>query len=100
MGYKVLWTNQAIKTADDVVKYLREEWTEKEVNDFLDKVDNTISLIEVNPKLYRASDKKPNIHLAIIKRRTLLVYQVRPVKKQIILLLFWNPKKNPKKMKY
>jgi plasmid stabilization system protein ParE len=100
MTYKALWTNQAIKTADDVVKYLREEWTEKEVTDFLDKIDHIISMIEINPKLFRASVKKPNVHLAIIKRRTLLVYQVRPLKKQVIILLFWNPKRNPKKMKY
>lgn len=100
MSYKAQWTNRAIKTADDVVKYLREEWTEKEVEDFLDKVDNIISMIEINPKLFRASTKRSHVHLAIIKRRTLLVYQVRPLKKQVILLLFWNPKKNPKKLKY
>ena len=100
MSYKALWTNRAIKTADDVVKYLRDEWTEKEVDGFLDKVDDIIATIEINPKLFRASGKRPNVHLAIIKRRTLLVYQVRPLKKQVILLMFWNPKKNPKKFKY
>ncbi len=100
MSYKVLWTNRAIKTADDVVKYLREEWTKKEVDNFLDKVDDIITTIEINPKLFRASIKRPNIHLAIIKRKTLLVYQIRPNKKQIALLLFWNPKQNPKKLKY
>jgi hypothetical protein len=100
MSYKALWTNKAIKTAEDVVKYLREEWTEKEVDDFLNKVDDIIATIETNPKLFRASSKRPNIHLAIIKRKTLLVYQVRPHKKQIALLLFWNAKQNPKKLKY
>lgn len=100
MSYKALWTNRAIKTAEDVVKYLRDEWTEKEVDDFLNKTDDIIATIEINPKLFRASAKRPNVHLAIIKRRTLLVYQVRPLKKQVILLMFWNPKKNPKKLKY
>lgn len=100
MIYKALWTNRAIKTAGDVVKYLRDEWTEKEVNDFLDKVDSIIEMIEINPKLFRESSKKSHIHLAIIKRRMLLVYQVRPIKKQVVLLMFWNPKKNPKKIKY
>jgi hypothetical protein len=100
MSYNTLWTNRAIKTANDVVKYLRDEWTEKEVDDFLDKVDNIIAMIEINPKLFRASNKRSHVHLAIIKRRTLLVYQVRPIKKQVVLLMFWNPKKNPKKIKY
>ena len=100
MSYKALWTNRAIKTIDDVINYLRDEWTEKEVDNFLDKVDDVIATIEINPKLFRASAKRPNVHLAIIKRRTLLVYQIRPLKKQVVLLLFWNSKKNPKKMKY
>ena len=100
MIYEVLWTNKAIKTAEDVVKYLREEWTQKEVDNFLDKVDDVIATIEINPKLFRASSKRANIHLVVLKRKTILVYQIRPQKKQIALLLFWNPKKNPKKLKY
>ncbi len=100
MSYNALWTNRAIKTVDDVIEYLRGEWSEKEVDSFLDKVDDIVATIEINPKLFRASAKKPHIHLAIIKRRILLVYQIRPLKKQIILLMFWNPKQNPKKMKY
>lgn len=100
MNYKVLWTNRAIKSAENIVKYLEEEWTEKEANDFLDAVDDIIEAIELNPKLFRASLKRPHIHLAIIKRRTLLVYQIRPQKKQITLLLFWNPKQSPKKLRY
>ena len=100
MSYKALWTNRAMKTATDIVKYLREEWTEKEVRQFLDKVDEIIATIEINPKLFRASLKKPHVHLVVIKRRTLLIYQVRPAKKQIALLMFWNTKKNLKKLKY
>lgn len=99
-GYKTLWTNRALKTASDIVKYLKEKWTEKEADNFLDKIDEIIATIEMNPKLFRVSVKKPNVHLVVIKRRTLLIYQVRPAKKQIILLMFWDTKKNPKKLKY
>jgi hypothetical protein len=80
-AYKAIWTNTAIKTAGDIVKYLREEWTDREVDNFLGKVDEIISTIEINPKLFRASIKRNNVHLVVIKRRTLLVYQVRPAKK-------------------
>ena len=100
MNYQVQWSNQAIKTVNSVIKYLREEWTEKEVDNFLNKLDDVVSMIEINPELFRGSIKKKHVHLAIIKRRTLLVYQVRPQKKQVILLMFWNPKQNPKKFKY
>jgi plasmid stabilization system protein ParE len=100
MYYKIFWTNKAFKTAENIIKYLREEWTEKEVNNFLNEIDSIISTIESNPKLFIASSKRPNVHLALIYKRTYLVYQIRPHKKQIALLLFWNPKQNPKKLKY
>ena len=100
MGYKALWTNSAIKTAEDVVNYLRKEWTNKEVDNFLNKTDNIIATIESNPKLFIASTKRPNVHLALIYRRTFLVYKIYPQKRHIVLLLFWGPKQNPKKFKY
>lgn len=100
MLYKTLWTNRAIKTAQNIINYLREEWTEKEVDNFLNEVDGLIATIESNPKLFRASSKRANIHLALINRKTFLIYQVHTQKKQIALLLFWNTKQNPKKLKY
>ncbi len=100
MSYKVYWTKQASITVNKVVQYLREEWTEKEVDSFLDKVDEIIETIAINPRLFRASSKRQNVHLAIIKRRTILAYRVMPQKRQIALLMFSFAKQNPKKFKY
>ena len=100
MSYTVIWSDRAKKTITDVINYLREEWTEKEVNEFLDRVDDMVTTISSNPRLFRASFKRPNVHLALIHRRTYLVYQVLAPKKQIAILLFWGPKQNPKKLKY
>ena len=100
MSYQVYWTPQTKKTANKIVEYLRKEWAEKEVDDFLNRIDVVVSMIEINPKLFVSSVKKPNIHLTVIKRKTILVYQIRPLKKQIALLLFWNPKQDPEKFKY
>jgi plasmid stabilization system protein ParE len=98
--YKVLWTDMAHKTINSIIEYLRDEWTEREVNNFLDELDRTIQAIEVYPKLFKSSAKRKNIHLALINKHTILVYQVRQNKRQIILLLFWGTKQNPKKIKY
>ncbi len=99
-SYSVFWTDKAQETAIDIVDYLRQEWTEKEVNAFLDEVDRTINAIEIYPKLFRQSAKRKSVHLALINKHTILVYQVRENKKQIALLLFWNAKQNPRKLKY
>ena len=100
MLYKIQWTDKAIKTAENIVNYLKNKWTEKEVNIFLNDIDKVIALIETNPKLFKASIKRKNVHLALLSKHTFLVYQIRENKKQIILLLFWGTKQNPKKLKY
>lgn len=51
MSYSIVWSNRAIKTAGDIVNYLRKEWTEREVDNFLNQVDEIIATIEKNPKL-------------------------------------------------
>jgi plasmid stabilization system protein ParE len=99
-SYQALWTDTAKQTINKIVGYLRKEWTEKEVDAFLDEVDRTVNAIEIYPKLFRQSTKRKNIHLALISKHTILVYQIRPNKKQIALLLFWGTRQSPKKLKY
>lgn len=100
MVYSVFWTNKAIKKANAIADYIRSEWTEKEVDNFLNEVDRIIGLIEINPKLFRVSAKRENIHLALVTKHTILIYQLKPHKKQVNILLFWNTKQNPKKLSY
>ena len=88
MLYKIQWIDKAIKTAENIVNYLQNKWTEKEVNIFLNDIDKVIALIETKSKLFKASIKRKNVHLALLSKYTFLVYQIRENKKQIILLLF------------
>lgn len=45
MAYSIFWTNKDIKKANTIVDYIRTEWTEKEVDNFLNEVDRIIALI-------------------------------------------------------
>ncbi len=67
MSYQVYWTPQAKKTANKIVEYLRKEWTEKEADDFLNRVDVVVSMIELNPKLFVASAKKTRCRGLVVR---------------------------------
>jgi plasmid stabilization system protein ParE len=73
-SYSVFWTDQAQETAIDIVEYLRQAWTEKEVNAFLDEVDRTIKAIEIYPKLFRQSAKRKNVHHALQVLQTCVLF--------------------------
>lgn len=99
-SYKVFWTDTAEKTAGNIIKYLRREWTEREVTHFLNEVDRTINAIEIYPRLFKPSEKRKNVYLALISKHTFLVYQIRPAKQHIVLLMFWDTRQNPRRSKY
>ena len=100
MAYKIEWTLQSISTFEDIIHYLEKEWTKREVENFVLEVEEKLKLIADRPRLYKESSKKKNVHRTVITRQTSLVYRVKSLKKEIELILFWDNRKNTKKLKY
>ena len=48
-GYKILWTKEANDNLDSILKYLEENWTEKEIRKFAQKLNTRINIIKQNP---------------------------------------------------
>lgn len=94
MAKKVIWSNEAIKSFDNVLNYLNENWTEKEVDDFILQTDAAIELISKFPLMFRRFNKR-NIRAALITKHNLLIYKV--YKSHINILNFWDTRQDPKK---
>lgn len=96
MAYKIIWSPEAINLFDKIILYLSENWSSKEVGNFIADVEHTISLLEKNPFLFRGSSKE-NVHEALITKHNLLLYQINEDDHNVELLSFWDNRKNPKK---
>jgi plasmid stabilization system protein ParE len=94
---KILWTPKAVETFNQVVNYLSDSWTEKVTNDFVKKVNNTITLIEMGTVTFRPTGKK-NIHEVPVTKHNLLIYRIK--KTHIELLRFYDTRQNPLKKKF
>jgi plasmid stabilization system protein ParE len=57
-GYKILWTNHALKELEDTISYLEEKWTDKELQNLAIKMEETLLLIYHNPYLFQVSEVK------------------------------------------
>jgi plasmid stabilization system protein ParE len=44
--FQILWTDEAISNLDDIIDYLNDKWTEREIIHFKKKLSRQISLIE------------------------------------------------------
>lgn len=52
-GYKILWTDHALKELESTFEYLIENWSEKELNGLALKIEEILFLISKNPNLFQ-----------------------------------------------
>ncbi len=97
---EVIWTERALKSYFNVADYLKEEWGNVVVETFNTKVLEVIEQIEEMPLMFEASKKYKNVRKGFITQHNILFYRVKPRKKKIELLVFWDTRQNPKRIKY
>jgi plasmid stabilization system protein ParE len=94
MVKEIRWTKEARDTFENVVRYLDQNWTEKEITAFIRSSNKVIDFITEYPNMFRKTTK-PNVREALITSQNLLIYKI--YSKQIDLLVFWDTRKNPRK---
>ncbi len=48
---EVLWTNLARRSFHNIIEYLRQEWSEREVENFLNRTDEMLIAIKKYPEM-------------------------------------------------
>lgn len=96
-GYKILWTQHAVSELKEIVQYLEENWTERELRNFSEELDHTIELISKNPELFQASTTKKNIRRAVIAKYTNLYYRINH--DSVAILSLFSNRQNPEKLR-
>jgi hypothetical protein len=97
---EIYWTDKAKFTFSEIILFLENNWTEKEIETFVSKTFHIISLIQVNPLIFKSSSKRKNFHLAVIDKNNVLVYMHNYKQNRIEILILWDVKQNPKKLKF
>lgn len=89
---KVIWTQTALNSFEEITDYIFERFTAKEVNDFIDKSEERINLIVQNNSI-GLQYKKTAYRQFLIAEQTYLFYRISS--DIIYLSVFWNNAKNP-----
>ena len=97
---KIRWTPTARSTYFKILEYLSKDWTIKEVATFVYETEHTIAQIAENSLMFKASKKKKGIRKGFITEYNSIYYRIKPRKKEIELLTFWDNRQNPLKSKY
>ena len=94
MAKEIIWTPQAENTFKSVLVYLEENWTIREIENFIASTDAIIKHISKHPEIFRRSNEI-GFHEALVTKHNLLIYKVKP--ESIDLITFWDTRQNPKK---
>ena len=94
---RVIFTEVANETYDDVILFLLEVWTEKEINIFIEDVEIVVeNLKNGNFKMYQKYDD--DIFSAIIGKKHVRMYFRKEKNQTIKVLFFFDLVQNPDKI--
>jgi len=96
-GYRILWTDFALIELERTIKYIEEQWTEKELRNLASKLEEMLSLLSRNPNLFQVSDIEKDIRRVVIINRNTLYYRI--VKDHVEIISFFSNRQNPQKRK-
>ena len=91
----VTWSPTAQRSYYQVLEYLDENWTQKELSAFINRTEEAIGHICGNPLLYPYS-KESDTHKCVVVKQVSLFY--RKQTSVIELLVFWDSRQDPAKL--
>jgi plasmid stabilization system protein ParE len=97
MAVKLFWSKRADQGYARIVKYLEDEWTDKEVRNFIRETNHFFDLLKQNPHIFEPSRIHKDLYRGAINRLTILTYRYKPRKKEIVLINIREAKRKPLK---
>ena len=98
MRFDVNWTKEAEITFNKNIEYLSTSWNLLTINNFLDRVDETVDTLKTNPELYPIHSKKDHVRKCVLNKHVTLYYKIAS-KSRVDLLSFWNTHQDPDSLK-
>jgi plasmid stabilization system protein ParE len=96
----IIWTFRALKTYFRVADYLQAEWGNTVVQNFANEVERVIRELKGNPYMFEVSEKYKNVRKGFITEYNSMFYRIKPRKKEIEILIFWDNRQDNKRKPY
>lgn len=100
MTYIVYFSPQSEYNLRELIDFLRNKWNDKVVESLLNEIDKSIGLISKNPEIFPVFSKRKNIRKCVVKRRTILLYRLKPKMKEIEIVYLSDARKDSSRFRY
>ena len=83
---EVFWSDRASRDFKNIISYLKIKWSEKEINNFISKLNQAVYLISSRPHLFALTSQRGNLRRCVLTKQTTIYYQEHNGKIYIISL--------------
>lgn len=98
MSYSIIWSPDAITSFEDRIAYLTIHFTNREINNFKERVREYLFHLADEPLIGRPA-KFPYTRVGLIIKQVSLVYRLKKAANEIELVLFFDNRQDPQKLK-
>ena len=96
---KIVFSQIALTSLEDVTDFIRERWTDREMNVLRTDIKKFNQTLHDGIIEHQRFSDSPNLRFTLIgKRQVKLIYEL--IGEDVITKLFWHCKQDPKKMKH
>jgi plasmid stabilization system protein ParE len=95
-GYKLLWSDKALEDLQNIINYLIEKWSQKEVRNFARRLDKRLEIITINPRLFPKTSRRKSVRRSVLTKHTVIYYEIN--ENLITIVTLFDPRQSPKKL--
>ena len=94
---EIVWSRKAGETFQKNIDYLNENWTEKEVDQFVIRVFQYLETLSKEPFIARKTFKTKHTYLGVVIPHISIIYRVKPRKGILEIVTFIDNRRSLKK---
>jgi plasmid stabilization system protein ParE len=94
---KIVWSPKAGETFQRNINYLKDNWTQTEVDKFIARVFQYLDILGVEPFIARKTYKTKNTYIGVIIPHISVVYRIKPRKGVLEVVTFIDNRQSMKK---
>lgn len=98
MTREIIWSPDAEKDFESILKYLQVRWSNQITRRFINKVDDNIDLILKDPKIFPLINEQYGIRKSVLTKQNTLYYREKNNKIEVVKL--FDTRQDPKKLDF
>ena len=92
----IIWSIESAKRTDQVIQYLMDDWSEKEVDNFLEALKGFEDMVVHFPEMYPEAPSKKGFRKAVILKQISVLYSIE--NKSILIHALFDNRQDPDKL--